>query len=121
LDQVLIKDLMCRGKIGITEQERAQPQDILVNVVLFTDITHASQTDAIDDCVNYRTVAKNIQAFVEKSGRKTVEALSSDIASICLKENGVQMVRVRVEKPRAVRFAESVGVEIERSNPNPAK
>jgi len=115
MDQVLIKDLLCRGTIGITEQERAQPQDILVNIVFFTDIARAGQTDSINDCVNYRTVAKKVLAFVDRARRKTVEALASDIAGLCLEEAGVQMVRVRVEKPGAVRFAKSVGVEIERS------
>jgi FolB domain-containing protein len=114
MDQVLIKDLLVRGVIGITEREREQPQDILINIVIFTDITQASQTDNINDCVNYRTVAKKVLAHAEKVGRQTVEALSVDIAGLVLEEPRVQGVRVRVEKPGAVRFARSVGVEIER-------
>lgn len=121
MDQIIIKDLLCRGVIGITDQERAQPQDILVNVVLFTDTTRASQTDSIDDCVNYRTVAKKILSFVDQARRHTVEALASDLAAICLSEPGVERVQVRVEKPGAVRFSKSVGVEIERPAPLPAK
>ncbi len=121
MDQVIIKDLLCRGVIGITDQERAQPQDILVNVVIFTDTLRASQTDSIDDCVNYRTVAKKILAFVEEARRHTVEALANDLAAICLAEPGVQMVRLRVEKPGAVRFSKSVGVEIERPLPASGK
>jgi FolB domain-containing protein len=115
MDQTFIKDLLCRGVIGITERERAQAQDILVNVVLFSDIKRASQTDNIEDCANYRTVAKNILAYVENASRYTVEALAADLAKICLAEPGVTRVHVRVEKPGAVRFAASVGVEIERS------
>ena len=115
MDQTFIKDLLCRGVIGITERERAQPQDILINVVLYSDITRAGKSDHIDDCANYRTVSKNILAYVEKAGRYTVEALATDLAKICLAEPGVIRVRVRVEKPGAVRFAASVGVEIERS------
>lgn len=115
MDQTFIKDLLCRGVIGITDRERAQPQDILVNVVLYSDITRAAQTDNIDDCANYRTVAKNILAYVDKAGRFTVEALATDLAKICLAETGVEKARVRVEKPGAARFAASVGVEIERS------
>ncbi len=115
MDQTFINDLLCRGVIGISDRERAQPQDILVNVVLFSDISRAARTDNIEDCANYRTVAKNILAYVEKAGRFTVEALSTDLAKICLAEPGVVKVRVRVEKPGAVRFAASVGVEIKRS------
>jgi FolB domain-containing protein len=116
MDQVLIKDLLVRGVIGISDREREQPQDILINAVLFTDIRKAGQSDNIDDCVNYRTVAKKLFAYAEKANRYTVEALSTELAAICLAEPGVQGVRIRVEKPGAVRFARSVGVEIERFN-----
>jgi FolB domain-containing protein len=117
MDQVIIKDLLCRGVIGITDQERAQPQDILVNVILFTDTLRAAKTDNIDDCVNYRTVAKKVLGFIDQARRHTVEALANDLAEICLAEPGVQKVRIRVEKPGAVRFSKSVGIEIERPIP----
>jgi len=116
MDKVFIKDLLIRGVIGISEKERSQPQDILVNVTLFTDIKKGGNSDNIIDCVNYRTVAKAILAYVEKTPRYTVEALATDISTICLENPAVQKVRVRVEKPGAVRFSRSVGVEIVRKN-----
>ncbi len=115
MDKVIIKDLLVRGIIGITDYERRLPQDILVNIVLYTDIHKAGQTDNIEDCINYSTVAKKVIAHAESIQRYTVEALATDIAAICLGEKGVQSVWVRVEKPGAVRFARSVGVEIERT------
>lgn len=114
MDQVFIKDLLCRGVIGITDEERARPQDIRINLTLYTDVTRAGHSDAIADCVNYSSVAKQVFAYVEKAGRYTVEALATDIAGLCLEDPRVQSVRVRVEKPGAVRFAAAVGVEIER-------
>jgi len=59
-------------------------------------------------------VAKQVIAHTESAQRLTVEALATDIAGICLRMAGVSRVRVRVEKPGAVRYARSVGVEIER-------
>ncbi len=115
MDQILIKDLLVRGIIGISDRERAQRQDILINITLYTDIRKGGESDDIQNCVNYRTVAKKTIAYVERSARYTVEALATDIARICLEEPGVERVRVRVEKPGAVRFAASVGVEIERA------
>ncbi len=115
MDQVIIKDLSVRGIIGINDWEREKPQEILVNIVLFTDLTAAGASDSIKDTVNYRTVSKKVMAHAEAAERLTVEALAADIAKLCLEEPGVQKVRVRVEKPGAVRFAKSVGVEIERS------
>ena len=115
MDKVIIKDLLARGIIGVNDWERKRPQDILINIALFTDTSRAAETDNINDCVNYSTVAKKVLAHAESSQRLTVEALANDLAKLCLEENGVRKVMVRVEKPGAVRFAESVGVEIERS------
>ena len=114
MDQVLIKNLRVNGIIGIKDDERVNKQVILINLTLFADLRQAGISDNIKDCVNYRTVTKKIIAHTEAAERFTVEALASDIASLCLQEKGVQKVIVRVEKPGAVRFAESVGVEIER-------
>ncbi len=121
MDKTIIKDLLVRGVIGITERERAQPQDILINITLYGDISAAGLSDDINDCINYRTIAKKTIAYVEKTARYTVEALASDLARLCLEEDRVQGVSVCVEKPGAVRFARSVGVEIERfrSSENP--
>lgn len=115
MDQILIKDLTARGVIGISESERSQPQDIVINIILFTDISKGALSDNIEDCVNYRTVSKKVLQLAQTSTRFTVEALAEDIANLCLSEENVSSVRVRVEKPGAVRFSRSVGVEIERS------
>jgi FolB domain-containing protein len=114
-DEIQIRDLLIRGVLGVNDWEREQPQDILVNLTLLADLQRAGATDDIADTVNYRTVAKKVIAHVETARRFTVEALAADIARICLAEPGVERVRVRVEKPGALRFARSVGVEIERS------
>jgi FolB domain-containing protein len=114
MDLVFIKDLLIRGIIGINDWEREKPQDILINIWIFTDLTQAGAADQIQYSIDYRTIAKKTQALVESSRRFTVEALAADIANLCLTESGVQRVRIRVEKPHAVRFSESVGVEIER-------
>ena len=110
----IIKDLLARGVIGISDQERARPQNILINVVLFTDIRAAGRSDDIADCVDYSVMAKQLLAHAESAGRYTVEALATDLAQICLRDARVQGARVRVEKPGVVRFTQSVGVEIER-------
>ena len=114
MDQIFIKDLLARGIIGVNDWERSNPQDILINIVLFTDLRKAGRSDNLADSVNYRTVAKKVQAHAEHAKRLTVEALAEDIAGLCLEETGVLKVRVNVEKPGAVRFSRSVGVEIER-------
>lgn len=114
MDKVFIKDLLVRGIIGINDWERNTAQDILINVTVFTDTRRVAEADDLADSVNYRTLAKRIQSHAETAARFTVEALANDLAAICLDETGVVRVTVRVEKPAAVRFSASVGVEIER-------
>jgi FolB domain-containing protein len=114
MDKIIIKDLVARGIIGINDWERENPQEILINITLYCDIRRASEEDDLEHSVNYRTIAKKALLHAETAARLTVEALAEDIARLCLAEPKVQKVIVRVEKPGAVRFARSVGVEIER-------
>jgi FolB domain-containing protein len=114
MDQVFISDLVVRGIIGISDREREKPQEIRISLVLFGDLGKTGKSDDIQDSINYRTIAKKALAHAESARRYTLEALATDLARACLEEPGVQKVRVRVEKPGAVRFSRSVGVEIER-------
>ncbi len=115
MDKILIKDIHARGIIGVNENERTNPQDILINLIIYTDLQAAGQSDDINDSVNYRTIAKQVIKLAESANRLTVEALASDIADLVLVDEKVTSVMVRVEKPGAVRFSRSVGVEIERT------
>ncbi|MGA9399031.1 MAG: dihydroneopterin aldolase [Anaerolineaceae bacterium] len=114
MDKIIISDLLVRGIIGINDSERVNEQDILINITLHTDTGKAGKSDTLTDSVNYRTVAKAVIAHTQSAKRFTVEALAEDIAAICLVQPGVVSATVRVEKPGAVRYARSVGVEIER-------
>lgn len=115
MDQIIIKDLLLRGIIGINPDERVKKQDILINMVLFADVRRAAVSDDIADAVNYKALTKRVIEHVEASSDFLVEKLVSDIARIIVTEFGVARARVRVEKPGALRFAQSVGIEIERT------
>lgn len=114
-DRILIRDLLVRGIVGINDWEREKPQDILINLDVFLDARRAGRSDEISDSINYRSLAKDVIAYVEGSAHYLVEALATRIARIVVLDHGAERVRVRVEKPGAVRFAGSVGIEIERS------
>ena len=114
-DRILIRDLLVRGIIGLNDWEREKQQDILVNLALQFDCRAAGASDDVDDALNYRTLTKAVIAYVESSSHFLVEALATGIARICVVDFAAQAVVVRVEKPGALRFAESVGVEIRRT------
>jgi len=114
-DRIHIKNLLLRTIIGLNDWEREKRQDVLINLTLFTDMRAAGQSDDAADVLNYRTIAKAVIAYVESSQHYLVEALATEIARICVVDHSAERVIVQVEKPGALRFAESVGVEIERT------
>ncbi|MCK9547669.1 MAG: dihydroneopterin aldolase [Sphaerochaeta sp.] len=115
MDTIIIKDLTARGIIGLNDWERTVEQEIVMNITLFGDLSKAAASDSLEGSVNYRTIAKALLAHAQSAKRFTVEALAEDLAAICLSEEGVERVIVRVEKPGALRFSSSVGVEIDRA------
>jgi dihydroneopterin aldolase/D-erythro-7,8-dihydroneopterin triphosphate epimerase len=115
VDVITIRDLLVRGIVGINPDERVKPQDVLVNVRMWTDTRAAAAGDAIDDAVNYRSVAKGIIEHVESGSPMLVERLAAELAALCLAADArVEEVEVTVEKPGALRFARSVGVTVRR-------
>jgi len=115
MDKIFVKDILARGIIGINEWERQKPQDILINLELYFEKTSQSTVDNLDDYIDYSKVTKNVIQVAESANRFTVEALAEDIAQACLKDMRILKITVRVEKPGAVRFSKSVGVEIQRT------
>jgi FolB domain-containing protein len=113
-DRIVVKDLLLRTIIGINEEERRDRQDVLINLVLYADTRAAGASDDIEDAINYRTITKRIIKLVEGSQFQLVEKMAAEIAAICLDDARVERATVRVEKPGALRFARSVGVEVDR-------
>jgi FolB domain-containing protein len=114
MDKVKIINILARGIIGIHDWEREKPQDILINIDLYSAVRKPETPDDIAECIDYSQVTKKVIRHAENARRFTLEALAEDIAQICLEDERVLKTTVRVEKPGAVRFSQSVGVEIER-------
>ncbi|MEK7252435.1 MAG: dihydroneopterin aldolase [Actinomycetota bacterium] len=120
MDHIFIRDLLVRGIVGINADERSNQQDVVINVTMSVDLAPAAASDDIADAVNYRTVAKAIIAHVEQGSPMLVERLAEEIAALCLATDArIVEVKVDVEKPGALRFAESVGVSIHRTRSTP--
>ena len=100
--------------IGVNPEERREKQDVVINVTLWADLRPAGRSDRFEDTVDYRGIKKRIYEMTEASEYFLVEALAERAAGICLEDARVERVEVRVEKPAALRFARTVGVEIER-------
>jgi dihydroneopterin aldolase len=114
MDIIYISDLRVDTVIGIYDWERRIRQTVSVDLELAADIRKAAGSDDIADTINYKAVAKRVLAFVGESEFRLVETLAERIAAIVLNEFNVPWVRVRLNKPGAVRGARDVGVLIER-------
>ncbi|MHC4953752.1 MAG: dihydroneopterin aldolase [Planctomycetota bacterium] len=114
-DRIRITDLHCRTFIGIEDWEQKDRQEVRLDLEIEADLTRAAASDRIEDTVNYRSITKRVLALVEGERYGLVERLAGAVASMVLEEfDGVTAITVRVEKPGALRFARSVGVEIRR-------
>ena len=114
MDKILIKDLLLRCIIGTNDFERKDKQDVLINIILFLDFHEAAEKDDVSKTANYREIAKKIIQMVEGSQFYLLETFAEKISQICLEHPKVAKVQVTAEKPGALRFAGSVGVEIVR-------
>ena len=116
MDIVFISDLRIDTLIGIYEWERRVRQTISLDLEMGADIRRAAATDAIEDTLNYKAVAKRLIAFVGASEYQLVETLAERISEIVLAEFDVPWLRLTVHKPGAVRGSRDVGVIIERGS-----
>lgn len=116
MDIVFINELRIETIIGIYDWERKVKQTISLDLEMGTDIQKSAATDAIDDTLNYKAVAKRLIAFVEGCEYQLVETLAEKIAGIVLTEFNVPWLKLTVHKPGAVRGSRDVGVIIERGS-----
>ena len=114
MDIIFLRDLKVETVIGIWEWERKIRQTVAIDLDMSADIRKAAASDSVDDTLSYKSVAKRIQEFVGASSYQLVETLAEKIAAIVLDEFDVTWVRVRVNKPGAIRGARDVGIVIER-------
>jgi dihydroneopterin aldolase len=114
MDIVYIRDLEIDTVIGIYDWERKITQTIRIDLEMGTDIRRAAETDAIEDTLNYKAVAKRIIRYVEETQPELVETMAENIAAIVMNEFDVSWLRLTLGKPGAVRRSREVGIVIER-------
>jgi len=114
MDRIFLNELKIDTVIGIWEWERRIRQTVIVDLEMSADIAKAAKSDDVVDTLNYKSVAKRVQSFVAESSFQLVETLAERIAGIVRDEFDVAWVKVRVNKPGAIRGSKDVGILIER-------
>ena len=110
---IRVSNLRLRTFIGFNPEERRKKQDIVINL----EITYQAPLGALDDCVSdaldYKTVTKQVIAHVEEGRFLLLEKLVADVLDICSRHPSVAHARVTIDKPHALRFADSVSLALE--------
>ena len=111
--QIHIKNLRLRAIIGIFDWERTHKQDVIINARIDFDGRQVSENDRIESTVDYKMLSKRIISFVEESEFFLLEKLADRILQLIMDDPKVDRAVVEVDKPQALRFADSVSVQCE--------
>ena len=116
---VFVRDLVLDCSIGVHGHEHGSRQRVRVNLDLSVAEDAAPHGDDLANVVCYERIVDGVQEIAQDGHLNLVETLAERIADFCLEDGRVLSARVRVEKLDVYANAESVGVEIERTNPRP--
>lgn len=111
-----IKNLRLRTFIGFNEEEKNKQQDIVINAhISYVPDSEVSQ-DNVDSILDYKSITKNIIRHVEQGSFLLLEKLVLDVLELCTRNSLVDYANVTIDKPHALRFADSVSVSAEYNN-----
>ncbi|WP_151670025.1 dihydroneopterin triphosphate 2'-epimerase [Nitrincola schmidtii] len=109
---IKITNLRLRTFIGFNPEEREKKQDVVINAEIHYPINRGCLTDQVDAALDYKGITKQIIAHVEDGQFLLLEKLVSDVLSICTQAEVVTHAQVRIDKPHALRFADSVSLTL---------
>jgi D-erythro-7,8-dihydroneopterin triphosphate epimerase len=112
LARIRVKDLRLRTYIGINEDEILNKQDVLINLTVLYKAVDAVRDNDIDTALNYRTLTKAVIAHVESNRFSLLERMTQEILDLVMSRPSVDYAEVEVDKPHALRFAESVSITL---------
>ena len=104
-----------RTYIGFNPEERSKQQDVIVNAEIHYAAGDAMRSDVADDALDYKLITKRMIRHIEGGRFDLLEKLTADLLEIATESERVSHARVRVDKPHALRFADSVSVTLSAS------
>lgn len=107
---IKITNLRVRTYVGFNDEEREKQQDVVINAEICHRVSDAVMRDEVDAALNYKAITKAMIAHVEGGRFLLLEKLTGDLLEICSSDARVLSATVTVDKPHALRFADSVSV-----------
>ena len=109
---VFIKDFVVQEIIGIHDHEKIKKQKIKFNIIL--DIKQSSIPDEknIKSIVDYEKITKKLENLTKSKKYNFLESLAEDSFKEIFEDKRINSVKIKIEKPEAIKNAKSVGVEV---------
>lgn len=98
MDTITIQDLEVRYRVGVPDDERAQPQRLLITVVMQHDFGPAAATDDLRHTIDYYAVTQRLLRLGEGRSWRLIESLAVEIAELILREFRPALVAVEIKK-----------------------
>jgi len=108
-----IRNLRLRTYIGFNPEEREKQQDIVINIEVSYAVGPAALQDEVEQALDYKVITKRVIRHVEDGRFLLLERLVADVLEICSDHPSIRMARVTIDKPHALRFADSVSLTLE--------
>src|SRR5947199_7102868 len=97
-DEIHIEQLEVSARIGVSEEERAAPQRLTINISFWPYQQARDLADKLDQTVNYSAVAEETKSFVRDQSVNLIETLAHRLAIHLLKTFPMQKVTVELRK-----------------------
>ena len=98
MDRIIISDLQVFFQVGVSEEERSQPQRLLITIEMDHDFTTAAARDNLADTIDYAAVTDRVLHFGNGCHWELIETLAAEIATMVIEEFGPANVTVEVKK-----------------------
>jgi dihydroneopterin aldolase len=98
MDKIKITDLEVFYQVGVTDEERAKPQRLLVSVEMEHDFASAISRDNLAETLDYFAISQRLLRFGEDCHWQLIETLAADIAAMIQDEFQARTVSVEVKK-----------------------
>lgn len=108
-----IHNLRLRTFIGFNPEEMQKQQDVVINIEINYTIAESVLRDQVEGALNYKVITKRVIEHVEDGRFLLLEKLVADVLAICSDHPGINHARVSIDKPHALRFADSVSLALE--------
>jgi 7,8-dihydroneopterin aldolase/epimerase/oxygenase len=98
MSKITIVDLEVQYHVGVSDEERAKPQRLLITVDMSFDFSSAAASDRITKTIDYHAVAKHIIEFGEGRSWKLIEKVVKDVTDLVIEEFQPASTTVTVKK-----------------------